>query len=383
MAQVTNGKPALLALADGTLWEGRSFGATGETTGEIVFNTCLTGYQEILTDPSYHGQVVTFTMPHIGNYGTTPEDDESRQVWAAGAVVRSLSPVVSNWRARQSLPDYLAERNIIGITEVDTRALTRHIRTHGAQNCAISSTDLDPERLVKRARKARDMNGLDLAIEVTTPEPYGWELGENWWTAPGSPEREPLHRPESRFRVVAYDYGIKKNILRLLTEYGCDVTVVPATMSADDVLALNPDGVFLSNGPGDPAACDYAIENVRQLLGKRPMFGICLGHQIMSLAFGAQTYKLKFGHRGGNQPVQVTRTGAVQISSHNHGFAVDTTSLPDGVTMSHVNLNDNCCEGIEAPAYDAFAVQYHPESSPGPHDSDELFARFISMMETK
>ncbi|MFK7801912.1 MAG: glutamine-hydrolyzing carbamoyl-phosphate synthase small subunit [Anaerolineae bacterium] len=378
MAQNGN---ALLALADGTLWEGRSFGASGETTGEIVFNTSLTGYQEILTDPSYHGQVVTFTMPHIGNYGTTPEDDESRQVWAAGAVIRSLSPIVSNWRARQSLPDYLAERNIIGITEVDTRALTRHIRTHGAQNCAISSTNLDPERLVKMAQDARDMNGLDLAIEVSTQESYGWGEGENWWTAPGSPQRADIPQPSKRFKVVAYDYGIKKNILRLLTQYGCDVQVVPATMSAEDVLALDPDGVFLSNGPGDPAACDYAVENVRNLLGKRPMFGICLGQQIMSLAFGAKTYKLKFGHRGGNQPVQVTASGAVQISSHNHGFAVDATSLPDGVTMSHVNLNDNCCEGIDAPSYKAFAVQYHPESSPGPHDSDELFARFITMME--
>ncbi|MFT7585958.1 MAG: carbamoyl-phosphate synthase small subunit [Cellvibrionaceae bacterium] len=383
MAQQEKSSPALLALADGTLWEGRSFGASGETTGEIVFNTSLTGYQEILTDPSYHGQVVTFTMPHIGNYGTTPEDDESHQVWAAGAVIRSLSPVVSNWRARQSLPDYLAERNIIGITEVDTRALTRHIRTHGAQNCAISSTNLDPERLINMAHAARDMNGLDLAIEVSTQETYGWGEGENWWTAPGSPQHAALHQPEKRFKVVAYDYGIKKNILRLLTEYGCDVQVVPATMSADDVLALGPDGIFLSNGPGDPSACDYAVENVRNLLGKRPMFGICLGQQIMSLAFGAKTYKLKFGHRGGNQPVQVTKSGAVQISSHNHGFAVDATSLPDGVTMSHVNLNDNCCEGIDAPNYKAFAVQYHPESSPGPHDSDELFARFIAMMEAE
>ena len=381
MAQKETGGRALLALADGTLWEGRGFGASGETTGEIVFNTSLTGYQEILTDPSYHGQVVTFTMPHIGNYGTTPEDDESRQVWAAGAVVRSLSPIVSNWRARQSLPDYLAERNVIGITDVDTRALVRHIRIHGAQNCAISSTNLDAKRLVKMAQEARDMNGLDLAIEVTTPEPYNWADGQNWWSAPSSPERDPIQQPEKRFKVVAYDYGIKKNILRLLTEYGCDVQVVPATMSAEEVLAHDPDGIFLSNGPGDPAACNYAIDSVKTLLGQKPMFGICLGHQIMSLALGASTYKLKFGHRGGNQPVQVTASGAVQISSHNHGFAVDANTLPDGVTMSHINLNDNCCEGIDAPAYKAFAVQYHPESSPGPHDSDELFARFITLME--
>ncbi len=381
MAQTGKKVRALLALADGTLWEGTSFGAIGEITGEVVFNTSLTGYQEILTDPSYHGQVVTFTMPHIGNYGTTPDDDESRQVWAAGAIIRSLSPVVSNWRARQSLPDYLAERNVVGICDVDTRALVRHIRIHGAQNCAISSVNTDGDRLVEMARSARDMNGLDLAIEVTTPEPYSWNDGNNWWTAPGSPAREDIPQPSKRFKVVAYDYGIKKNILRLLTEYGCDVHVVPATMPADEVMAMDPDGIFLSNGPGDPAACDYAIDSIKTLLGQKPMFGICLGHQIMSLALGAKTYKLKFGHRGGNQPVQVTESGAVQISSHNHGFAVDANSLPEGVTMSHINLNDDCCEGIDAPNHKAFAVQYHPESSPGPHDSDELFARFISLME--
>lgn len=373
--------PALLALADGTLWEGRGFGATGETTGEIVFNTSLTGYQEILTDPSYHGQVVTFTMPHIGNYGTTPEDDESDRVWAAGVVIRSLSPVVSNWRARQSLPDYLAERGIVAITDVDTRALVRHIRTVGAQNCAISSVDIDPQRLVGLARSAREMTGLDLAREVTCDEPYSWGEAADWWQAPGSPGGDAAEAgPPRRYKVVAYDYGIKRNILRLLAAYGCDVRVVPATTPAAEVLALDPDGIFLSNGPGDPAACTYAIDNVRQLLGRKPMFGICLGHQIMGLALGAKTYKLKFGHRGGNQPVQVTGSGAVQISSHNHGFAVDADTLPAGVRLSHVNLNDRCCEGIEAPEQKAFAVQYHPESSPGPHDSDELFARFMTLM---
>ncbi len=374
------GPPALLALADGTVWEGRGFGVEGETTGEIVFNTSLSGYQEILTDPSYHGQIVTFTMPHIGNYGTTPEDDESDRVWAAGAVVRSLSPVVSNWRARQSLPDYLAERGVVGISEVDTRALVRHIRTYGAQNAALSSVSTDPERLVEMARAARDMNGLNLAAEVTCAEPYAWDEGADWWRAPGSPAAQTVGRPAAPYRVVAYDFGIKRNILRLLTAFGCAVQVVPADTPAEAVLALEPDGIFLSNGPGDPAACTAAIDNVRRLLGQKPIFGICLGHQIMSLALGATTYKLKFGHRGGNQPVQVLASGAVQISSHNHGFAVDAGTLPAGVTLSHLNLNDRCCEGIEAPGYRAFAVQYHPESSPGPHDSDELFAKFMALM---
>lgn len=372
--------PALLALEDGTLWPGFSFGAQGETTGEIVFNTSLTGYQEILTDPSYHEQVVTFTMPHIGNYGVTPEDDESGRVWAAGAVVRSLSPIVSNWRARQSLPDYLAERDVVGITDVDTRALVRHIRTHGAMRCAISSVNTDAARLVEMARTARDMNGLDLAKEVTCVEPYNWADAQNWWTAPKSPTPQTTVE-KAKYRVVAYDFGIKRNILRLLAAHGCAVTVVPADTSAEAVLALNPDGIFLSNGPGDPAAVTYAIDNVKALLGQRPMFGICLGHQIMSLALGGQSFKMKFGHRGGNQPVQVTESGAVQISSHNHGFAIDPDSLPEGIKVSHVNLNDGVCEGIDVPQYNAFAVQYHPESSPGPHDSDELFEKFVTLME--
>ena len=377
---MTSSSLALLALADGTLWEGRGFGVAGETTGEIVFNTSLTGYQEILTDPSYHGQVVTFTMPHIGNYGTTLEDDESNRVWAAGVVVRSLSPVVSNWRARQSLPEYLAERGVTGIAEVDTRALVRHIRTVGAQNCAISTIDPSPARLIALARAARDMNGTDLAGEVSCTAPYHWAEAQDWWRAPGSPSPDPITLPEKRYKVVAYDFGIKRNILRLLGAHGCDVTVVPAGTTAAEALALDPDGIFLSNGPGDPAACTYAIDAVRELLGQKPIFGICLGHQILGLALGARTYKLKFGHRGGNQPVQVAASGAVQISSHNHGFAVDTATLPEGVKLSHVNLNDGCCEGIEAPHLNAFAVQYHPESSPGPHDSDELFRQFAALM---
>ena len=379
--------PALLALEDGTLWPGLGFGVVGQTSGEIVFNTSLTGYQEILTDPSYHGQLVTMTLPHIGNIGTTPEDDESSRVWAAGLIVRQLSPIVSNWRARQSLPDYLAERGIVAITDVNTRALVRHIRTHGAMRAAISATTADPEAVIALARAARDMNGLDLAREVSCTEPYHWTEAQDWWQ-PDNEQNSVISNVAARpfreqYHVVAYDFGIKRNILRLLGAQGCCVTVVPATTPAEEVLALNPDGIFLSNGPGDPAACDYAITAVRQLIGKKPIFGICLGHQILGLALGAETYKLKFGHRGGNQPVQVLETGAVQISSHNHGFAVDASTLPQHVTMSHLNLNDNCCEGLCVPELKAFSVQYHPESSPGPHDSDELFAKFIKLMQSK
>ena len=377
--------PALLALEDGALWPGFGFGAIGQTSGEIVFNTSLTGYQEILTDPSYHGQLITMTMPHIGNTGTTPEDDESSRVWAAGLIIRQLSPVVSNWRARQPLSDYLAERGVVAITDVNTRALVRHIRTHGAMRAAISSTTTDPEAVLALARAARDMNGLDLAREVSCAEPYHWVEGKDWWQPDGerlSVNGERLSVDGGRYHVVAYDFGIKRNILRLLVSRGCRLTVVPATMPAADVLAMNPDGIFLSNGPGDPAACTYAVETVRQLLGQKPIFGICLGHQILGLALGAETYKLKFGHRGGNQPVQVAESGAVQISSHNHGFAVNAATLPDGVMNSHVNLNDNCCEGLDAPLYRAFSVQYHPESSPGPHDSDELFDKFVTLMQS-
>jgi len=368
--------PALLALEDGTLWPGVGFGATGISTGEIVFNTSLSGYQEILTDPSYHNQIVTMTMPHIGNYGCTPEDDESDRVWAAGLVVRSISPIVSNWRANQSLPDYLTERDIVAITDVDTRALVRHIRTHGAMRAALSSDNPDPEELVAIACSSRDMNGLDLAKEVSCSEPYEWTEGVDWW----EPNRQSA--PENQqYHVVAYDFGVKRNILRLLASRNCRITVVPATTSAADVMAMNPDGIFLSNGPGDPAAVTYAVDAIGELVGKKPMFGICLGHQILALALGAKTYKLKFGHRGGNQPVQVTEHRGVQISSHNHGFAVDTSTLPDGVSLSHVNLNDDCCEGLVAPEKNAFSVQYHPESSPGPHDSDELFDKFAMMMQ--
>jgi carbamoyl-phosphate synthase small subunit len=386
---VANFSPALLVLEDGSCWPGSGFGASGDVTGEIVFNTSLTGYQEILTDPSYHGQIITMTTPHIGNYGVTPVDEESGRVWAAGLVVRSLSPVVSNWRARQSLPDYLEERGVPAISEVNTRALVRHIRTHGAMRAALSTRDTDSQRLLHLARTARAMNGLDLAREVTCAEPYHWAEGAGWWRpqygdrGSGSRERGAAdpQSPIANPHVVAYDFGIKRNILRLLVGRGCRVTVVPATTTAAELLALHPDGVFLSNGPGDPAAVTYAVDAIRELLGQKPIFGICLGHQLLALALGGQTYKLKFGHRGGNQPVQVSEQGTVQISSHNHGFAVAAHTLPPDVTVSHVNLNDNCCEGLIAPRWRAFSVQYHPESSPGPHDSDELFDRFMSLME--
>lgn len=361
-------QPALLALADGTLWPGEAFGARGERTGEVVFNTSLTGYQEILTDPSYHGQIVVMSQPHIGNYGVAQDDDESGRAWAAGLIVRAASPLASNWRAVATLDEYLAQRGVAAMSEVDTRALVRHIRTRGAQNAALSSVDLNPERLVALARAAPDMNGLDLAQAVTCAEQYHW--------APEAGEANP-----ARFHVVAYDYGLKRNILRQLAANGCGVTVVPASFSADEALALRPDGVFLSNGPGDPAAVPYAIASLRGLLGRVPVFGICLGHQILGLALGGRTYKLKFGHRGGNQPVKHLADGRVEISSHNHGFAVEADSLPAGVEITHLNLNDGCVEGLRAAALRAFSVQYHPEAAPGPHDSRYLFAEFTRLME--
>ncbi len=355
-------RPALLALEDGSIWPGRGFGATCEATGEIVFNTSLTGYQEILTDPSYHGQLVTLTATHVGNTGVNDDDDESASIWASAVVVRDLSPVVSNWRATGDLDGWLREHDVPGITDVSTRALVRHIRERGAMRAAIATVDADPERLVAMARATRDMSGLDLVREVTCQEPYEWGDGA-----------APLH-------VVAYDYGIKRNILRLLAARGCRVTVVPASTPAAAVLAARPHGVFLSNGPGDPAAVSYAIAHVRELLGRIPIFGICLGHQILALALGARTYKLKFGHRGGNQPVRGVDGGTVEISAHNHGFAVESRSLPVGVVPTLINLSDGCCEGLAAPHLRAFAVQYHPESAPGPHDSYRYFDEFIHLM---
>ncbi|MFM8771997.1 MAG: glutamine-hydrolyzing carbamoyl-phosphate synthase small subunit [Candidatus Kapaibacterium sp.] len=369
---------AILALENGMTIEGTAIGAVGaECSGELVFNTAMSGYQEILTDPSYKGQIVTFTYPHIGNYGVNPDDVESDGIQAAGLVVHELSPVVSNYRATQSLESYLEEFGIAGIEGVDTRMIVRILRSEGAMRCVVAHGDaLDPQELVERARAVPSMNGLDLTPLVTTQQPYQWN---------GAPTGEWDYRPEvagngPRKRVVALDFGVKRNILRRLHHFGCDVTVVPATTAAEQILSMEPDGVFLSNGPGDPAAVTIAIETVKGLLGRKPVFGICLGHQILSLAVGASTYKLKFGHRGANHPVKNLRTGAIEITSQNHGFAVDPDSLPQRAEMTHVNLNDHTCAGIALKDVPAFAVQYHPEASPGPHDSDYLFEQFVSMM---
>ncbi len=374
MTQSSN--PALLALEDGTLWPGYGFGAEGETTGEVVFNTSMTGYQEILTDPSYDGQIVTMTAPQIGNVGVNIEDEESRRIWVAGFVVRELSPVVSNYRAQQSLDEYLKSQGVVGISGVSTRALVMHIRTVGAMRAALSSADPDPKRLVEVARHSRDMKGADLACEVTCEEPYHWSenVDTQWYqSAPAQPPQAPTSHPH----IVVFDFGVKYNILRLLKSRGCEITVVPGQTTAQEVLSMHPDGVLLSNGPGDPAACTYAVNTTRELLGKLPIFGICLGHQIMGLALGGNTYKMKFGHRGGNQPVSFSDTAAIEISSHNHGFAVQADSLPRDVEVTHVNLNDGCVEGLRARNKRAFGVQYHPEASPGPHDAGYLFDEFM------
>lgn len=377
-------RPALLALEDGSVWPGEGFGAPVDAVGEIVFNTAMTGVQEILTDPSYHRQIVTLTVPHVGNTGINDDDDESDRLWSAGLIVRDLSPVASNWRATRSLHAWLHEHGIPGITELETRALVRHVREKGAMRAAMSAIDPDPDRLVALAREADQMTGLDLASEVTCDAPYQWTEAADWWR-PAAHEFSAdtgrrVNSVERRFHVVAYDFGIKRNILRLLASRGCRVTVVPASMPAREVMSLEPDGVFLSNGPGDPAAVTYAIDNVRELLGRVPMFGICLGHQILALALGATTYKMKFGHRGGNQPVRHPAGGRVEISAHNHGFAVATASLPKGVEVLRTHLGDDCCEGLVVTSRRAFSVQYHPESSPGPHDSDHHFDAFAAMM---
>ncbi len=362
-----SGKPAILALEDGTVFEGRSFGRPGEITGEVVFNTALSGYQEVLTDPSYAGQIVTMTYPHIGNYGVNREDVESGRPQVAGFVVREVSTVASSWRASGELHRYLDENGVVGISEIDTRALTRHLRTHGAKRGIISTLAKDKAELVERARRSRSMLGLDLAREVTIAEPYRVDA------AAGTGAR-PL-------RVVAYDFGMKRNILRSLAAAGCDVTVVPATTSAKDALAFDPDGIFLSNGPGDPEPCTYAVEAARALMEKRPVFGICLGHQILGLACGGRTYKLKFGHRGANHPVKNLVSGQVEITSQNHGFAVDPSLFerPEFI-QTHVNLNDGTVEGFRHRDLPVISVQYHPEASPGPHDSHYLFKDFVGLM---
>jgi carbamoyl-phosphate synthase small subunit len=363
---------AILALEDGRVFRGRSRGAPGERAGEVVFNTAMTGYQEVLTDPSYRGQIVVMTCPEIGNYGTNAADQESEAPHVAGFVTRELSETTSNWRASQGLQDYLRHHGVPCVTELDTRALTRHIRNGGALRGVISSIDRDPESLIGKARKAPKLEEQDLVREVTCPGTYAWtDPRETRWAAAFGAATEG---PE--LQCVAYDFGTKQNILRLLHESGFRVTVVPATTPAADALELAPDAVFLSNGPGDPATASYAVEAVRDLIGKVPMFGICLGHQIAGRALGAKTFKLKFGHHGANHPVQDLRTGKVAVTSQNHGYAVDPDSLPGSAKVTHVNLNDGTCEGFEHPDARLVAVQYHPEASPGPHDALHLFREF-------
>jgi len=370
--------PAVLALEDGTVFRGVSIGALGTTTGEVVFNTAMTGYQEILTDPSYARQIVTLTYPHIGNTGTNPDDLESGLVHAAGLVIRDLPPLHSSWRATESLPEFLRRRNTVAIAEIDTRRLTRILREKGAQAGCIAAGDAAqrPDLAVEAARRFPGLKGMDLAKVVCTEASYQWNEGTNW-----SLEQGPKRRAGQRLHVVAYDFGIKRNILRLLADHGCRMTVVPAQTSAADVSALNPDGVFLSNGPGDPAPCTYAIEATAEFLERGvPVFGICLGHQLLGLAVGARTVKMKFGHHGANHPVLELETGRVLITSQNHGFAVDETTLPANVKATHRSLFDGSLQGITCTDRPAFSFQGHPEASPGPRDVTPLFAQFVESM---
>ena len=366
---------AVLLLEDGTFFAGRAFGARGRKCGEVVFNTSMTGYQEILTDPSYNEQIITMTYPLIGNYGTNAEDLESRKIFARGFIVKENCCYPSNWRNSSTLDGYLKERGVVGLEGIDTRELVRHIRIEGAMRGIISSTESDPKKLAKELATYPGLVGRDIVKDVTIDKSYAW--------------KEPVidilgdgpNKPKPKLKVVAFDYGIKHNILRLLCSHGCSVRVVPAHASARDVLKLKPDGVFLSNGPGDPAAVTYAVEAVGALLGKVPIFGICLGHQILALALGGQTYKLKFGHRGANHPVKNLRTGKIEITSQNHGFCVDLESLRDNdIELTHLNLNDDTVEGVRCDRLGAFSVQYHPEASPGPHDSSYLFQDFVRLM---
>ncbi|MBN2456806.1 MAG: glutamine-hydrolyzing carbamoyl-phosphate synthase small subunit [Sedimentisphaerales bacterium] len=367
---------AILLLEDGTVFEGISFGAKGQKCGEVVFNTSMTGYQEILTDPSYNEQIITMTYPLIGNYGTNKTDWESKKVFASGFIVKENCLYPSNWRNKNSLSDYLKANNVIGLEGIDTRKLVKHIRTEGAMRGIISSTDSSISNLKKKLEGYPGLVGRDIVKDVTVKKPYFWD----------KPVIDVLNAneqmPEKKYKVVVFDFGIKQNILRLLCSNGCDVTVVPAGTTAKEVLTQKPNGVFLSNGPGDPAPVNYATETVKSLLGKVPIFGICLGHQILSLALGGKTYKLKFGHRGANHPVKNLLTGAVEITSQNHGFCVDMDSLKNkDIELTHLNLNDNTIEGIRCKKLAAFSVQYHPEASPGPHDSSYLFETFIELME--
>jgi carbamoyl-phosphate synthase small subunit len=369
---------AILALEDGHVFEGRSFGAPAERSGEVVFNTALTGYQEVFTDPSYSGQIVILTNPQIGNYGTTTEDNESARPYIEGLAVREFSSIASNWRSDREANDFLARAGIPVIDDLDTRALVRHLRTGGVMRGVLSSIEKDPEKLIAKARSIPTMSGLDLASRVSTGTAYQWSKPVDAC----SPSENVAGLQKPRYHVVAYDYGIKHNILRRLVQVGCRVTVVPSLTSAEDVLALNPDGVFLSNGPGDPEPLTGQVANIRKLIGKKPIFGICLGHQLLGLAAGGKTYKLKFGHRGANHPVRNELTQKVEITSHNHGFAVDPDSLNlNEIEITHVNLNDQTLEGFRLRNHPVFCVQYHPEAAPGPHDSHYLFGDFIKLMD--
>lgn len=368
---------AILALEDGTVFEGRSFGAPAERSGEVVFNTALTGYQEIFTDPSYSGQIVILTNPQIGNYGTTADDNEAPRPYIEGLVVREFSSVTSNWRSDIDARQFLENYQIPVASDLDTRALVRHLRSRGVMRGVLSSIESSGEKLVAKAQVIPSMAGLDLASLVSTPKNYEW----TYPVEPCSPSEVIAAASEPRFHVVAYDFGIKQNILRRLVHSGCRVTVVPGLTSSDDVLALKPDGVFLSNGPGDPEPLEMQIDHIRRLIGKTPIFGICLGHQLMALALGGKTYKMKFGHRGANHPVLNQLTGKVEITSHNHGFAVDPDSLnTSDIEITHINLNDQTLEGFRHRREQAFCVQYHPEAAPGPHDSHYLFGDFMKMM---
>ncbi len=369
-------KQALLVLEDGTLFQGRSAGVSGYGVGEVVFNTSMTGYQEILTDPSYARQLITLTYSHIGNTGTTEEDEEAGEIYASGLIIRDLPPRVSNWRSTQSLPDYLSQRRIVAISDIDTRKLTRHLRQKGAQNgCIAAGETIDEDEALEKARDFPGLKGMDLAQEVTVSRPYRWSEG-SWRLGEG-------HRPGKgdRFHVVAFDFGVKRNILRMLADRGCGITVVPATTTAQEVMGMNPDGVFLSNGPGDPEPCDYAVAAIKELLRHQvPLFGICLGHQLLCLAAGGKTKKMKFGHHGANHPVQERESKQVLITSQNHGFAVDDADLPSTMRVTHRSLFDNSVQGIELNDAPAFSFQGHPEASPGPHDISALFDRFIEQM---
>ncbi len=372
-------RPAILVLQDGSVFKGYAIGAEGHSVGEVVFNTAITGYQEILTDPSYAKQIVTLTYPHIGNTGVNEEDEECDQIWSAGLVIRDLPAIASNFRSEKSLEDYLSAKNIVGIAGIDTRRLTRILRDKGAQNGCIMAGEIDEEKALGLAKDFAGLQGMDLAKEVTTADSYPWQAG-SWQLGEGFGKKPS----DKTFKVVAYDFGAKRNILRMLVDRGCDLTVVPAQTPAKDVLALNPDGVFLSNGPGDPEPCDYAISAIQSILETDiPVFGICLGHQLLALASGAQTLKMKFGHHGANHPVQDIEKGIVMITSQNHGFAVDESSLPSNLKATHKSLFDGSLQGIHRTDKPAFSFQGHPEASPGPHDAAELFDHFIELMEQR